>query len=366
MYLAYYSKEHENLSLIELYHLFGENSVTQIKQGIVLLENIKLSDPKRLSYTKKITQILFEATKIDEIIKQIKETEVVFECYKDNFAFRKIVESNIHQSSTKKERTNEKYNELSEKEFADFVGTRINEIAKSKNCDIKLKVKLENSQTLFELIFINNKIYFCKSIYSNENDHQLRSPDKRESFYPISLKPRLAKALVNIGAGFEKYTVIDPFCGTGGFLIESCLMSLKSIGNDLDKRMVESTKVNIKQACDCEIQLYNLDAIHFLQKIDSKSADYCIVCDPPYSKNTKKVNFTKLYEDFISCIDELNVKRVVFMLPLFRGYDHEHRHEVLTLYDSWFSKLNNYSHQMIEEVYVHNTLSRLVWLVKRK
>lgn len=367
MYLAYYSKEHKNLSLNELYALLGKDKIQELKNGIVLIKNnIDLEQIKRLSYTKKVSEILFVDKSVNNIINKIKSSEIVFDKYNKNFAFRKIVESNIHQSSTKKDKSNQKYNNVDERDFADLVGSRINEISKKRNIVNKLKVNLDNPNTLFELIFIDDKIYFCINIYSNENDHQQRSPDKRESFFPISLKPRLAKTLVNIASSYKQFDVIDPFCGTGGFLIESCLMNIKSIGNDYDIRMVKSTKVNVMQICHKKIEVYHDDFIKFLKKMDKELNNYCIVCDPPYSKNTRNVNFNKIYQDLIICIDSLNVKRAVFMLPLFKGYDKKIRNSILKLYYSWFNVLKNYSFELLEEVYVHNSLSRLVWILKQK
>lgn len=68
------------------------------------------------------------------------------------------------------------------------------------------------------------------------------------------LPPKLAQVLVNLASGplqqstadLTRVRVLDPFCGTGVVLQEALLMGYSVIGTDIDKRMVDYSKKNIK------------------------------------------------------------------------------------------------------------------------
>ena len=47
-------------------------------------------------------------------------------------------------------------------------------------------------------------------------------------------------------AGAARIVVLDPFCGTGVILQEALLMGYSAVGTDIDKRMVDYTKQNIR------------------------------------------------------------------------------------------------------------------------
>src|SRR6266480_6451008 len=65
---------------------------------------------------------------------------------------------------------------------------------------------------------------------------------------PISLHPKFARALLNLSrvpmAGF----VLDPFCGTGGLLLEAVSIGLRPIGLDRDRRMILGFRASLRGA----------------------------------------------------------------------------------------------------------------------
>jgi tRNA (guanine10-N2)-dimethyltransferase len=76
--------------------------------------------------------------------------------------------------------------------------------------------------------------------------------------------------------------MLDPFCGTGGILIEAGLAGLRIFGVDLDREMVEGCKSNLG--------FFNLrgdvkegDA-RTLENMFSRNFFDCIVTDPPYGR----------------------------------------------------------------------------------
>src|SRR5207245_6361436 len=55
---------------------------------------------------------------------------------------------------------------------------------------------------------------------------------------PISLHPKFARALVNLARVPMAGTVLDPFCGTGGVVLEAMQLGLRGIGLDHERGMV--------------------------------------------------------------------------------------------------------------------------------
>ena len=51
--------------------------------------------------------------------------------------------------------------------------------------------------------------------------------------------------MVNLAHVHNNDTVLDPFCGTGGILIEAGILNTKLIGSDIEKHMYEGSKLNL-------------------------------------------------------------------------------------------------------------------------
>lgn len=106
--------------------------------------------------------------------------------------------------------------------------------------------------------------------------------NKRPFFRPVSLEPRLARAAVNIAAGTNTGTVVDPMCGTGGIVIEAALSKRTALGFDFDPEMVLGSNQNIEWA-NTSAKIVRNDAT-----ICDFPTDTCaIVVDPPYGRNSK-------------------------------------------------------------------------------
>ncbi len=106
----------------------------------------------------------------------------------------------------------------------------------------KRKVNLENPD--FELrVLVDGKIYFCRKIAKiNRGKFEDRKVQYRPFFSPISLHPRIARALVNLSQIRKGEILLDPFCGTGGILLEAGLIGGRIVGSDIDKKMVDGCK----------------------------------------------------------------------------------------------------------------------------
>ncbi|HHE04736.1 MAG TPA: methyltransferase domain-containing protein, partial [candidate division WOR-3 bacterium] len=159
----------------------------------------------------------------------------------------------------------------------------------------KSKVVFDNPDIVLN-IFLSERIVLGTLIGSRDGSILKRRPGERPFSLPISMEPRVARAMVNMARLREGQRLLDPFCGTGGILIEAGLMGIKVFGSDIDERMVKGTIINLEfygikpeKIVKCDIR-----EIHeYFDNIDG------IVCDPPYgrSASTFGENSTRLYED---------------------------------------------------------------------
>lgn len=168
----------------------------------------------------------------------------------------------------------------------------------------KTRVNLENPDTFLRTIVLDNSILVSERLVKRAKKHYNDlKPHKRPFFYPGSMSPKLARGMVNLARAKRGSTVLDPFCGTGGILIEAGIVGARVIGTDIDEKMVEGTKKNLDY---CNIKDYNIfqgDAryITLEEKVDA------IVTDPPYgiSASTAGIDSKKIYEESLASMQGL-------------------------------------------------------------
>jgi len=134
---------------------------------------------------------------------------------------------------------------------------------------------------------------------------EARKAENRPFKHPISLHPKLARALVNLTGIDEGQSLLDPFCGTGGILLEAGLMGCSVVGGDIDKRMVEGTLRNLEHFGIRGTDIRQADISDWPQ---AKCRIDAIATDPPYgrSASTAKEPIGSLYKRaFIACRDML-------------------------------------------------------------
>jgi len=146
------------------------------------------------------------------------------------------------------------------------------------------KVSLDEPDFEIRVLINDSKIYVGKKILEfKRKDFEKRKVQNRPFFSPISLHPKLARALVNISEVKKDDTVLDPFCGTGGILIEAGLMGLKVIGSDIEDKMIKGTKKNLEFY---NIKKFNLICSDIGNLNKSISKVDSVVTDLPYGKST--------------------------------------------------------------------------------
>jgi tRNA (guanine10-N2)-dimethyltransferase len=155
-------------------------------------------------------------------------------------------------------------------------------------------VDLENPENEIRVI-LSNKLYVGKKLAKiPRSTFEDRKVQNRPYFSPVSLHPRLARALVNLSRIKEGQTLLDPFCGTGGVLMEAALVGAKTIGSDIDERMVRGAEENLSNL-NIESGFFGAD----ISKVkDSVKEVDAIATDPPYGKaaTTNREDVFSLYK----------------------------------------------------------------------
>jgi tRNA (guanine10-N2)-dimethyltransferase len=108
----------------------------------------------------------------------------------------------------------------------------------------KVKVDLTHPEEVINVIF-SDKAYVGRVLAEVDDRFEERSASKRPFFSPISLHPKLARCMVNLARARRGEFLVDPFCGTGGILIEAGLMGARIVGGDLFRKMTWGTRKNL-------------------------------------------------------------------------------------------------------------------------
>jgi tRNA (guanine10-N2)-dimethyltransferase len=166
------------------------------------------------------------------------------------------------------------------------------------------KVNLVSPTTEVRIVLYGEKAYcgvtLCRvdrSLYEN------RRPHLRPFFSPVSLHPRIARGLVNLAEIRAGDRILDPFCGTGGFLIEAGLLGAKVFGSDAQEKMVEGCKKNLEWfgIKDAVIEHEEISKVGFYGM-------NAVVADFPYGRSSKAVGMNEeLYEKSFRKISEMLV-----------------------------------------------------------
>jgi tRNA (guanine10-N2)-dimethyltransferase len=107
-------------------------------------------------------------------------------------------------------------------------------------------VSLDNPEEEFRLIVTEDRCFLGRVLIRiDRGAYERRRPGDRDFFHPGVMMPRVARALVNISRVRHGERLSDPFCGTGGILLEGQLLGLDAVGSDYDPRMVAGSRCNV-------------------------------------------------------------------------------------------------------------------------
>lgn len=154
------------------------------------------------------------------------------------------------------------------------IGARINE-------ETGNPVDLDDPDVWFGVFQFDDRVYVGREIVSiPRGSFEERRSHHRPFSAPVSLHPEQARALVNLAGVSTDGSLLDPFCGTGGILIEGGMMGCTVYGMDLQDEMVDGTEENLA-AFDISGDIVQGNAREGLNQFGSVDA---IVTDLPYGK----------------------------------------------------------------------------------
>lgn len=137
--------------------------------------------------------------------------------------------------------------------------------------------------------------YLCLVRYERSpKEFESRRAPMRPFFSPVSLHPKYARFLINLTRVPVGGTIIDPFCGTGGILIEASLTGRRSVGNDASLNMVLGSRLNLKYLKIKDSRIIHGD----FSKLGPAESFDGIATDLPYGRSAEIKNYgiEELYE----------------------------------------------------------------------
>lgn len=277
---------------------------------------------KRLAYTRKIYRLLFY-TGWENLLPLIKR-----------FPWKKVYEENfrLRISNMCRKKLPKDYNE---KALAGYIWRGVD----------NPKVRLKDAKTSIELFFTKDAVYCAKLLHKIEGGFEERKAHKRPKLHPTAMHPKLARAMINL-TGIKRGVILDPFCGSGGILIETGLMGMQPVGFDIDKNMLARAKMNLDHFNIKEYELKQNDATRFRTNIDYA------VTDLPYGLNSKAEELNNLYTRFLNNLHKRLRKKAAVSFPDFIDY----------------RRIVKKSGFMIEkdyDYYLHKSLSKKIIVIKK-
>jgi tRNA (guanine10-N2)-dimethyltransferase len=311
----------ENLDLAkeEVLALAGTNDYWMFENVLIVDADFKFG---RLAMSRQVCQLLFECSSKD--IEQKMEDFDWKKVYQRNFSLRIINIGHV---------------KLHEQEagLAKYIWRKVQEP----------RVDLEHASTKIEVIVTEEKILVTKVLKDIEHEFAKRHPKTRPEQHPTTISPKLAHACVNLTGIPVGKVLVDPFCGTGGILIEAGLMLFNTVGYDISDKML--------RRCEKNLDFYKIKRFH-LENRDSTQltnlVDY-VVTDLPYGKSsevTKDIN--TLYVDFLKTLRSILRYKAVLVFP--STVDHRK-----LLSDTDFVVENEF------RIYVHKSLSRNIVVLSK-
>ncbi|MEW5936915.1 MAG: methyltransferase domain-containing protein [Candidatus Thermoplasmatota archaeon] len=106
-------------------------------------------------------------------------------------------------------------------------------------------IDIEDPEKELRLLF-GRRVYLCLRLMRiDRSGFEARRPMCRPYFSPTTLHPKFARVLVNLSRVPDRGTILDPFCGTGGILMEAALINTSPIGSDISRDAVEGCRANL-------------------------------------------------------------------------------------------------------------------------
>src|SRR6267143_2820945 len=166
------------------------------------------------------------------------------------------------------------------------------------------RVDLDEPELDFRLLRHADDFLLGEVLYEVERSAmEARKVSRRPFSMPISLHPKLARALVNLSRVPRAGRILDPFCGTGGIAIEAARLGMQVVASDLQEKMVRGTASVLDH--------YGLRGETFVADIGEVPRHVArvdaIATDPPYGRaaSTRGESITSLYRRAFAAFREM-------------------------------------------------------------
>ena len=214
------------------------------------------------------------------------------------------------------------------------------------------RVNLSNPQkTFFGVLTDKRFIFGLKTAEIIPKPFSERRPRRRPFFHPTAMPAKLARVMVNLAQPRMGDLVLDPFCGTGGMLVEAGLIGCRVLGFDAKPHMLRG---GLKNLLHYGINLEGV-AIADARYPPVAKVD-CIVTDPPYgrSASTLGASTIRIVEDFLSAVGDKipRGRRICMASP-----------KTIRIADA--GEKTGFKHLESHFVYVHRSLTREIVVFER-
>ncbi|MDO5844153.1 MAG: DNA methyltransferase [Methanocorpusculum sp.] len=243
----------ENLSLAAA-EISCVGKVTRVQNGIAIAEVDTPEKTQRLAQTHIVGKLLGECEgTLEDLCELIKSLEI---------------------------KTDKTYCCRANKIHPAVINASQLEIEKAAGQLIKGKVSLKNPETEYRAIFTDGRCFFTEKLTEiDRGSYAYRNPQRRAFFHPGVMMPLMARTMVNLTHVEKGELLLDPFCGTGGMLLECKIMGVKAVGSDFDMEMLSGGIKNMPDGA-----YLRADATKMPYPDETFDA---VATDLPYGQSTK-------------------------------------------------------------------------------
>ncbi len=232
----------------------------------------------------------------------------------------------------------------------DFVNLLAGKIIK----ECKVKVDPLSPSTIIRLLFTDGIVVVGLMLAkTNTRIFTERGPAKKPFFRPGALSVQLSRVFVNLSRPKKHQLYLDPFCGTGGFLVEAAFMGFPALGFDLNEVMVEGARINLDYYGFSNIEVLRADATR-MPLIDNSVG--AIGTDPPYGRSTSTMGYklSDIIEGFVYSSADILIRGgyLVFATPHIFDARNIIEEAGLVLVERHYMR-------------VHGSLTRILWVVRK-
>jgi len=242
----------ENLSLATA-ELSCVGNVIRTENGIAIADVDEPERTTRLAQTHVVMRLLGECDATKEDLERLLESLEITAPGSFCCRARKIHPVTVNASQLELER---------------MMGQKIQGIVDLKNPDIE-----------YRAVFTNSRCFFGEVLHSiDRGSYAYRNPQRRAFFHPGVMMPLMARTMVNLTHVEPGQLLCDPFCGTGGMLLECDMMGIEAVGSDYDPEMLIGCRQNLPNGAYIRADATNMPY--------PNEAFDAIATDLPYGQST--------------------------------------------------------------------------------